>query len=86
MVAFVKDKNLSLVLKPPKRRGVDDAIAIATEGVTGDAGWLGVQAPAAAARMGCKDCPRTTGFDRHGFPHRRPRFDLQEPTHLTSKR
>jgi hypothetical protein len=51
MVAFVEHKDLSLVLEPPKRRGVNDAVAVAAERAAVLARGLGVQAATALRRI-----------------------------------
>ncbi len=50
MVAFVKDEDLGLVGEPPEGAGMDDAVAVAAEGVAGRAHRLRVEPAAAPAR------------------------------------
>ena len=52
MVALVEDEHLGLVGEPAEGAGVDDAVAVAAEGVAGGARRLGVEPAAAPARIG----------------------------------
>src|ERR1700677_1458323 len=57
MIAFVEYEDLGLVFEPPKRRSVNDTVAVAAERAAVLARWLGMQ-PAAALRrvagIGCE--------------------------------
>jgi hypothetical protein len=51
MVALVEDEDLGLVLEPPERGGMDDAVAVAAEGAAACAGRLRMEPPAALPRI-----------------------------------
>ena len=65
VVAFVIDEHLRLVRQPAEGAGMDDAVAIAPEGVAGRARRLGIAPAPAFGRIGGINGPRTPGFDRH---------------------
>ena len=68
MVALMEDEHLRLVGEPAKGRGVNDAVAIAAEGVAGAACPLAVEP--AAARRGIGGIRRAwnRGSNRHARP------------------
>src|SRR5205823_603855 len=63
VIALVIDEDLGLVLQPPERRRMDDAVAVALKGAARPSLGLLVQAAAA--------CPRQGGIGRKrlGTPH-----------------
>jgi hypothetical protein len=66
MIALVEDENLRLVPQPPERRGMDDAVAIATKVAAGRARGLR-KAPAAAAPRIRRVARAGKRTDRHGY-------------------
>ena len=81
MVALMEHENLGLVREPAEGGGMDDAVAVAAEGVAGRAGRLRMEPPAAPARS-------RTHKARARLPPRPPCSDLPELTkaadaHLT---
>ena len=70
MIALVIDEDLRLVLQPPERRGMDDAVTVALKG-TARAGF-GFLVQAAAA------CPRQGGIGRERL--KSPQFIGHQPT------
>ena len=51
MVAFVEHEDLRLVLEPPERGRMDDAVAVAAKGAAALAGGLGMEPAAALLRI-----------------------------------
>src|SRR5262249_29949775 len=58
VIALVIDEDLGLVLQPPERRRMDDAVAVALEGAARRRLGLGMQAAAALPRQGGIGCQR----------------------------
>ena len=65
MVALVIDEDLCLVRQAPERGRMDDAVAIAAEGVAGWARRLGIAPALAMRRIGGINGPCAPGFDDH---------------------
>ncbi len=65
MIAFVEDEDLGLVREPAKGGGMDDAVAVAPEGVAGCAHRFRIEPAAAAAGIGCIGRARKGRFNRH---------------------
>ena len=66
MVAFMEHENLGLVAEPAKRRGMDDAVAVAPEHAAARA--LRLREAPAAARRGLRGKRRAgEGCDGHGL-------------------
>ncbi len=65
VVALVIDEHLRLMRQPPERAGMDNAVAVAPERVTGRARRLGMQPAPAEGRIGGINGPLSAGFDRH---------------------
>src|SRR6516162_1019067 len=68
MIALMEDEDLGLVREPPERGRMDDAVAIAAEGVAGRAHRLRVEPAAAPARSGRIGGARKRRFNRHARP------------------
>jgi hypothetical protein len=66
MIALVKHEDLRLVRQAPESGRMDDAVAIAAEGVAGRARPFRPQPAPAMARIGGKNSPFNGRFDRHG--------------------
>ena len=65
MIAFVIDEDLRLVRQPPERGRMDDAVAVAPEGVAGRARRLAIAPAPADGRIGGKNGSLAPGIDRH---------------------
>src|SRR5262249_2939888 len=68
MIAFVKNEDLGLVREPPEGARMDDAVAIAAEGVAGRAPRFRWERPPPPARGGRMGGARKRRFTRHGGP------------------
>src|SRR5262249_36810390 len=68
VIALVKDEDLGLVREPPECGCMDDAVAVAAEGVARRAHRLRIQPAAAPARSGRIGGARAGRLNRHTEP------------------
>ena len=68
VIAFVINEHLRFVGQPPERSGVDDPVAVPTEGIAGRARRLSPAPAPALRRIGGVNSPLASCFDRH-CPH-----------------
>ena len=68
MIAFVEDENLGLVRESAEGGGVNDAVAVAPEGVAGCTHRFRIEPAATPPGSGCVGRARKGRFNRHVGP------------------